>query len=505
MPGSVSISESGRDGGVRYSRGIRSIEGYWSFGGGDVVAIVSMGSRADWEHRHAWALDDRDAILRLVADEVVRQRAPTCTAEIDDASGDILLRQRGANGGSGKREAGVDPTARSGSATFVRRYARLRSMVGSGALLVTLFAGALLWIGKSALSVAPANGVPLNASVRTDRHIATLIQYTDPHLPEISGRGGNTTSSLGILLVPLDGSTPRLVPVASGLSSNSYQLARILGSDGRTIWFDAAGLFGVRLDDYELVASDHLRDANPGMNPRWWDDSRGADLIDGKLHVVNDDRSAAIDVDPVTWKATAVAPRVSHARFNRSAPGDYLAAGFLFGEGAWLGLHSQDEADGEFRPGQWVRAVERTEDAKRLRRLFIGRTEPSSDGEHRRLLRITPASNVEFLNAAFLRLADNATPLRLANPDSVLMLYTSAPGQQGTVVVARVDLQGQVLWTMDTGLDRFLLQQILPGEGAFAFVGTRPPIPDKLSEPFLVLIDNQSGKMTSHSLWRQSR
>ena len=62
--------------------------------------------------------------------------------------------------------------------------------------------------------------------------------------------------------------------------------------------------------------------------------------------------------------------------------------------------------------------------------------------------------------------------------------------------------RGQDHPRVDTGFDRFLLQQILPGDGAWAFVGTAPPVPNVLSEPFVVLVDVGTGAPTRHSLWR---
>ena len=95
MRPSVSITEDGRSGQVIYSEGLRSITGYWEFGGHDVVTIVSMGARADWERAHAWAMERRTEILGFVADEVVRQRAPSCRAEVDAGRGDILIDEDG--------------------------------------------------------------------------------------------------------------------------------------------------------------------------------------------------------------------------------------------------------------------------------------------------------------------------------------------------------------------------------------------------------------------------
>ena len=104
-------------------------------------------------------------------------------------------------------------------------------------------------------------------------------------------------------------------------------------------------------------------------------------------------------------------------------------------------------------------------------------------------------SETTFVNAAFLRLDDKSEPLRLSKPDGALMIHTSDAGLHGTPVVSRVDDRGQTVWRVDTGLDRFKLQQIMPGPATFAFVGTRLPVPDKLSEPLVVLVDNNTGEM----------
>jgi hypothetical protein len=93
----------------------------------------------------------------------------------------------------------------------------------------------------------------------------------------------------------------------------------------------------------------------------------------------------------------------------------------------------------------------------------------------------------------------------VSDPDSVLMLHTSGDGvsAQSTLLIARVELQsGRLLWSTDTGLDRFKLEQILPGERRTAFVGTRPPVPNKVSEPLIVILDHATGELAKHSLWK---
>jgi hypothetical protein len=494
----VTIVEHGRDGSVEYGDGPRSITGYWTFGGADVVAIVSMGSADEWQRSHAWAMDERSSILRFVADEVIRRRAPTCTAEIDEQSGTILLRQR-----PGTAPRASTPTKQAQAAAFVTRFRDLKSMLAIGVLAVTLVAGAVVWLGQRTLMVTPGRGSPLNESVRFDGNpggVATLIRTTDPHFRDISGRGGNDTTSLSILITPLDGAPPRLIPVVSGLTSHGHDLARIMGSDGRTVWFDAMGFYGVRLDELTLVTPKDLAAANPDLDPSWWDDPRGMDVVDGKLNIMRIDRSAAVTIDPDTWKATPTAPKPSNARFDRREPADHLAAGALIAPNTWLGLHSEAERAGDFKPGKWIKPVESADTNREKRTLTKATLEPSSDGTRYRIRAITPVADTEYLEAAFLRLNEKAEPLRLSEPNSMLMIHASAAG--GTLVVSCIDDQGNLLWTNDTGLDRFTLKQILPGEHVLAFIGTRPPVPNKLSEPLIVLVDSKSGKLTTQSLWR---
>jgi len=203
----VTIIETGRDGQVQYSEGQHTISGYWEFGGSDVVTIVSMGSREEWQLAQPWAMETRADILRVIADELIRQRAPTCWADIDEQAGVILLRlEPGTTGRAPSRAA----TNQAKAAAFVYRLSYVKAMFGAGLLVVTLVVGGIIWLGQQALTVSPVSGTPLNDSMRLDSSdpsrpgvIATLIQTTDPHMVEISGRGGNTTDSLSLLLTPL--------------------------------------------------------------------------------------------------------------------------------------------------------------------------------------------------------------------------------------------------------------------------------------------------------------
>jgi hypothetical protein len=87
----VSISEQGRSGDVVFDEDGHTISGWWEFAGGDAVAIVCMGSADQWQRSHPWAVERRAEILRFVGDEVVRQKAGGCKAEIDLEGGWINI------------------------------------------------------------------------------------------------------------------------------------------------------------------------------------------------------------------------------------------------------------------------------------------------------------------------------------------------------------------------------------------------------------------------------
>jgi hypothetical protein len=93
MEGIVTITEEGRSGSVSYEVEDQRITGWWEFAGGDALAIVSLGSAQEWERGHPWAMAQRAAILRSVADEVIRQKAPGHTAEVDEEGGWITIRR----------------------------------------------------------------------------------------------------------------------------------------------------------------------------------------------------------------------------------------------------------------------------------------------------------------------------------------------------------------------------------------------------------------------------
>ncbi|MEO8589234.1 MAG: hypothetical protein ABI432_07700, partial [Flavobacteriales bacterium] len=286
------------------------------------------------------------------------------------------------------------------------------------------------------------------------------------------------------------------------LEGNSFSLAKILGSDGRTLWFNVVGVGGVDQKNLEVVDGDDFRSANPSLDPMWWEDGRGMEM-NGRLRTTSPDHQSAVEFEPGTLKAIPVEVVATPGKWPfPPKPEDFLCAGFFTSPNTWLGLHSTAEVEGEFAPKKFVRRVVRQEDAKQMRRFHRGALDAPVDDRYSRILSMESLGNEEYLNAAFLRMDAGSEPLRLGDPDGALLIYTSAPGLNGTAIIARVDTEGRIIWKVDTGIDRFSLSQILPGTNSMAFVGTRPPVPDKVSEPLLVIVENGTGRMVAHSLWQ---
>jgi hypothetical protein len=336
------------------------------------------------------------------------------------------------------------------------RDLRLKLALGVGAVAVVV--ALVLGLGKQVLSIDTGKGTPIGHALRTDAHVAVLIQTLDAYIPSPNRDRSKDTYSISLFIVPLDGTEPRLVPIKEGLSPNSFSLAKIIGSDGRALWYDVAGTGAVDLKTFKLLQPSELREP-PQMQ-----------------------RSNSM----------ALGPKVEH----------HLAAGLFTSPTSWLGLYSEEEAGRDLKEGFSLKRVVPAVSAKQLRRFHQVEVEAEVMAGRQRIISARPLGGTDFLNAAFVRMDESSEPLRMHDPDGVLMIHTDKPGLGGKLVVARVDDNGSVVWSVDTGIDRFALQQILPGKDATVFIGTRPPVPDQVSEPLLVIVEHATGKVSSRSLWR---
>jgi hypothetical protein len=89
----VDIDTHGRSGAIHYREPAGHVRFDWEFGSGDVVAMIRGPDPDTWDSLHPWAAGRRAEITRRVADEAVRQKAPTCLPDIDERSGYVHLVQ----------------------------------------------------------------------------------------------------------------------------------------------------------------------------------------------------------------------------------------------------------------------------------------------------------------------------------------------------------------------------------------------------------------------------
>jgi hypothetical protein len=484
---SVIIDQQGRGGTVNYREAGGCIPMGWEFGGNDVVAIISFENEASWSGRYPWAAGRRSEIVRRVAAEAIRQKAPGCRAEIDERAGWINLRQS-------SPPPPLPP--RPDHQAFRDRKAKLMTLL---AVIVLILAAAAIGF-KSMFSVRSSSGTPLGLSLRTPEHIATLIQTLESYVPSLHRDPSKDRYRLALLLTPQDGSSPgKMIPLAQHRPAGEFSLVKLLGCDGTTLWFNLNGIGGVDLQSGKRIGEAELRRANPSLGESW-DDQRRMEF-DQRLRVTTADRQRVYEVTPETLQAVPAGPRVAKFPLGPALQ-DFLSSGVRPSPTEWLGLHSAKAAAGEYKPKARLSRLNRAEDAKELRSLYRAQLGPEMDRGNREILSQERVFLDEYFNAAFVRTGSEADPVRLSEPDSFLMIYTSKPGLGGTVMLARVDATGKILWKTDTGIERFKLAQILPDARFIAFTGTRPPVPDKVSEPILVIVDNQSGVASTVSLWQ---
>ncbi len=330
--------------------------------------------------------------------------------------------------------------------------------------VIVLALAAAAFAVKTLFSISPPNGSPVGPSLRAGTHIATLIQTLEPYMVSLHRNPANDRYRVGLFLQPVDGRTPsRLIPIGKGFQAAQLGLIRLIDFDVVVVWFDVTGLGGVEVQSGKLVPA--------------------ADTQSFKASAANRDRGGA------------------RQHFD-SKPESHLAPSAFPTTTEWLGLISPRDAGRSYKQGSWVRRGTRAEDAKEVRQFYKGTLGPAPQWSAHELLSITPVPAEGFLNTAFVCDGPDTEAIRLSGPDGFLMVYTSEPGLKGTLVVARADTSGQLAWKVDTGLDRFLLRQILPDARFIAFVGTRLPVQDKVSEPLLVVIDTQSGAVSTTSLWQ---
>ena len=253
---------------------------------------------------------------------------------------------------------------------------------------------AITTIPGCSLLVPEGGGAPIGGAAWAGDSVAMLMHTLEAGMPALHRNPEQDRYRLSLLLISSDGKQRRQIPLASGLRGSDFlHGARILGDDGRLLWFHA----------HEPAAYDY--------------------------------------------------------RANRL-------------------IHKRD--------------LPKTGEPRRIK--------PFGQIRYDRFLTRTERFGERYPRAAIVLDAAAAKPLRLANPDGVLLLHKSKQALYGRGMLSRMDEAGNAVWTVDT--DLLDLDEILPGTHATAFIGKKSPqSKDEVRGPTLVIVDHATGAMSSHSLW----
>lgn len=372
-----------------------------------------------------------------------------------------------------------------------------KSPLAIGLIIVTLV---LLAVGLAAWQFVSikSTGTPLGPAVRLPDYIGQIICTTERYLPTLHRNPGKDRFRLDLLVVSLDDPTRQeTFTLLRQQQSNALQpMTKILGGDGDVVWVQALDLFAVNLKTKRLLRLADLKKLNPELE-LFLNTARFA--FDGKLIAISHDQQQAYAFPAETFKATPCAVPRPTGWVNPAAEAtDWLCAGVILSPTEWLGaVGAKDQAD-NYRPGSRLPLDLAVNAKTETRHLYRGQLKP--EDTRSRLQSVERISATEYRDAAFVRSARSKAGLRLSAPDSVLLTYRSALAPNGTLQVARIHPDGEVHWTADTGIGRLL--QILPDANVMAFIGERPPVPNKVSEPILVHVNTATGAITTLSLWR---
>ncbi|MBN8245897.1 MAG: hypothetical protein J0L84_00475 [Verrucomicrobia bacterium] len=343
-------------------------------------------------------------------------------------------------------------------------------------------------------------GQPHGRAARAGDQIAVLIETQEPYVPSLRRDPSSDRYRLDLLLLPTgEGGARRMVRLADGLrAGGALQSAGIPGVDGDTVWLRTPELQAYRLQSRKLVGTVELRRLSPDFADLFSD---GLIEFNGHLQLVLQDLRRACELDAETLKARAIeAPRRRGLPPAEDAAAG-LCTGGLWSSNRWWGALSSREQHQDFRPGMRLPRDASFTPSREPRRLYHAVLD--GDGTHARIQSIELLPGDEHPDLGCIRSAPGAGLLQLQDPAGTMVCFRSGSQSGGTWVLQRLDWNGRVLWTTDTGMGD--LDQVLPDPRRPAFLGRKPRVPDTLQEPVLVVVHGATGAASTTSLWVPDR
>ncbi|MBL9115396.1 MAG: hypothetical protein JNJ83_10360 [Verrucomicrobiaceae bacterium] len=370
---------------------------------------------------------------------------------------------------------------------------------GIVASLLLLLVGGAMTAWK--LVAIESTGVPLGLAARTSSHVLQLITTTESYLPSLHRAPGKDRYRIDLLAISIaDPSKQEVFTLIRQQQANALTpMTKILGSDGDVVWVQALSVFAVNMRTKKVSREDDLSRANPAL---------ALFLASAKPHfadhflAVSPDWTRAFAFSPETLKATACAPPPRAGWLEEQAHGRIegsLCSGGLVGEKQWLAVAPKDSATREFKPGSFLSRDFAANEKDTTTVLLSGEAEISAERSRIRVANAIPGAH--YRQANFIRRAPGGPILQAEARGNLFLLHRQGPELFSPQVLTQLTIEGASSWTSPTPIGR--LTQILPGSDVIALIGERTPLPDKVPEPILVLIDAATGVTKTTSLWRK--
>jgi hypothetical protein len=345
-----------------------------------------------------------------------------------------------------------------------------------------------------------STGTPWGAAVRTPTHILQLVSTREPYLPRLHRAPGKDRYRIDLLAISVaDPTKTEMFPLQRQQQANAMTpMTKILGADGEVAWVEALELFAVNLKSKRIFREADVRKANPELVV--FMHSAKAQFTD-RLLVVSPDWGKAYQISSETLKASACPPPSRGSWMEERWGGKIeasLCSGGLISSNEWIALATPEDARSDFRQGFSIPRDYSANEKDRNRQVYRGTADTTQTRppiqDHRMI------SETEYRSANFLRSRPGGSIFRGAGPDSVYLVHRTGTELFAPYTLRRLTLDGKPVWSADTGIGR--LDQVLPGSDFIAVIGERPPIPDKVPEPILVLVNAATGSTNTVSLWR---
>jgi hypothetical protein len=363
-------------------------------------------------------------------------------------------------------------------------------------ILVLLGAGLAAWQFVSIKST----GTPLGPAFRTPTHILQLISTTERYLPTLHRAPGKDRFRIDLMAISIAAPTRQetFTLLRQQQASALTPVTKILGADGDVVWIQALDIFAVNLKTKRIAREADLQKVNPQL--ALFLPSARAEFTD-RFVAVSPDWSQAYSFSADTLKATACPPPPRGSgmeALSKDRTEGSLCSGGLVSTSEWIAVATADAAKSDFKPGFSLTRDFTADEKDQVRQLYCGKVEI---GEPRpRIETSERLIATEYRAATFLRAKPGGAILQAQNPDSLFLLHRAGKELFAPFTLTRIAPDGKPIWETTTGIGR--LQQALPGADNIALIGERPPVPNKVPEPILVLINTASGTTNTISLWR---